>query len=107
MCPLIAQFVEHVDFAKGAEDAAHETGFPDGFLDGVEAGAYDVFGANDTGDGAGDFAKQVVGAGQSFLAGGNGVSDLLGGFQARVEEWYGDHPDAMLDAGGKHRNFGK
>ncbi len=37
MRPLIAQFVEHVDFAKGAEDAAHEPGFPDRFLDGVEA----------------------------------------------------------------------
>jgi len=63
MRPLIAQFVEHIDFAKGAEDAAHETGFSDGFLDGVEARAYDVFGADDTGNGAGDFAEEVVGPG--------------------------------------------
>lgn len=98
MGPLVFELVEHVDVAKGTQDPAHETRFTYCALNGVETAAYDALCANDAGDGAGDFAEDVVGACDGFFAGGDGVGDLLRCFEARVNDRNGDHPDTMLHA---------
>ena len=76
--PLVAELVEHVDVAEGTQDAAHEAGLADCFLDGVEAGADDALGAHYAGDGAGDFAEHVVGPRHGLLACRDGVCELFG-----------------------------
>lgn len=105
--PLVAELVEHVDVAKGTQDAAHEARFTDCFLDGVEAGADDALGAHDAGDGARHFAEHVVGSRHGLLAGRDGVCELFRGLESWVDDRNGDHPDAVLHTRRKHGNFGE
>jgi hypothetical protein len=66
--PHIAQFVEHVDFAEGTQNAAHQAGLANGFLDGVEAVADNALRADDAGNTGGDFAEHIESACDCFLA---------------------------------------
>lgn len=107
MGPLVTEFVEHVDVTKGGKDPTHETGFADSFLHGVEAGPYDSFGTDYTSDRAGHFPEKVVSSCDGFLACGYCMCNLLGGFETGIDQWYGDHPDAMLNARRKQSDFRK
>ena len=105
MRPLVFELVEHVDVAKGTEDTAHQTRFADCALNGVEAAAYDAFCADDAGDRAGDFAKDVVGACDGLFARGDSVGDLFCCFEAGVDDRDGYHPDTVLYTWREHGDF--
>ena len=75
--PLVAEFVEHVNITKGAENAAHEAGLADRFFYAIEAGSDDGFGAYHPSDRACDFAQNIVSSSDSFLPGGDSMSDRL------------------------------
>ena len=107
MRPLIAELVEHVNVAKGAEDAAHESGFADRFLHAVETRANDGFGAYDTSDRACHFTKNIICSCHGFLPRSNRVDDLLGCFKSWIYDGYGNHPDTVLHALRKHSYFGE
>ena len=105
--PHVAQFVEHVDFPKGAQHAAHQAGFAHGFLDGVEAVADYALCADDAGDARGDFAEHVESACDCFLARGHGVSQMLHGLEARVDDRHRYHPDTVLHTRRQCRHLGE
>lgn len=107
MGPLVPEFVEHVNVTKRVENSAHEPGLSNGFLNGVKTRSNHCLGAHNSRNRTSHFTQEVIGTCDRLLPRSHCMRNLLSLFETRVDDGDRNHPDAMLDVGGEHSNFGK
>jgi hypothetical protein len=105
--PLVPKLVEKINFSEWTQNAAHETRFADGLLDVIEPITHNALGAYHTCNASGHLSEHIESSSDTFLGRCHRVGEMLYRLKAWVDDWYWDHPYAMLHAWRKHRDFWK